>query len=167
MGQSSLKPGGRVVNKSPPSSFLRRAFLIPSAPSPLSGCASPIAENDANFRSVGLTQSQKWPVGFGPSGEIVVWDQGDEVWVGEGGDSTYPLGVCPLDMPLDWVSVGVEDQDLSFTILDAIEEDFHQVKKGAHLKIKGRREVLNLKKAPLTTTMLVCPLGEGKESLRC
>jgi hypothetical protein len=99
MGQSSLKPGGRVVNKSPPSSFLRRAFLIPSAPSPLSGCASPIAENDANFRSVGLTQSQKWPVGFGPSGEIVVWDQGDEVWVGEEGDFPYPwvsiLPTCP------------------------------------------------------------------------
>jgi hypothetical protein len=29
--------------------------------------------------------------------------------------------------------------------MDAIEEDFHRVKKGAHLKIKGRRDVLNLK----------------------
>jgi hypothetical protein len=36
-----------------------------------------------------LIQSQKWLVGFGPSGEIVVWDQGDEVWVGEDGDSPY------------------------------------------------------------------------------
>jgi len=25
-----------------------------------------------------LIQSRKWPVGFSPFGEIVVWDQGDE-----------------------------------------------------------------------------------------
>jgi hypothetical protein len=48
-------------------------------------------------------------------------------------------------MPLDWVSDGVEDEDPSFSILDAIEEDFHRVKKSVRLKIKGRREVLNLK----------------------
>jgi hypothetical protein len=30
-------------------------------------------------------------------------------------------------------------------LLGAIEEDFHRVKKGKRLKIKGRREVLNLK----------------------
>jgi hypothetical protein len=36
---------------------------------------------------------------------------------------------------------GVEDEDPSFAILDAIEEDFHRVKKGARLKIKGRRGV--------------------------
>jgi hypothetical protein len=71
--------------------------------------------------------------------------KGDEVWVGEEGDSPYPLGVCLPNMPLDWVSDGVEDEDSSFVILDAIEEDFHQVNKGARLKIKGRREVLNLK----------------------
>jgi hypothetical protein len=100
VGHSSPKLGGGVVGKSPPSSFLWRGVLIPSAPSLLSGCASPIAENGVNFRSDGLTQSQKWPVGFGLSGEIVVWDQGDEVWVGEGGDSPYPLGVCPPYMPL-------------------------------------------------------------------
>jgi hypothetical protein len=45
-------------------------------------------------------------------------------------------------MPLDWVSDGVEDEDPSFAILNAIEEDFHRVKNGARLKIKGRREVL-------------------------
>jgi hypothetical protein len=55
------------------------------------------------------------------------------------------LGVCPPDMPLDWVLDGVEDEDLSFAILDANEEDFHQVKKLARLKTKGKREVLNLK----------------------
>jgi len=48
-------------------------------------------------------------------------------------------------MPLDWMSDGAEDEDPSFAILDAIEEDFHRVKMVAHLKIKGRREVLNLK----------------------
>jgi hypothetical protein len=89
------------VGKSPPSSFLRRGFLLPSVPSPLSGCAFSIANKDVKFRSDGLIQSQKWPVGFGSSGEIVVWDQGDEGWVGEEGDSPYPLGVYPPDMPLD------------------------------------------------------------------
>jgi len=44
-------------------------------------------------------------------------------------------------MPLDWVSDGVEDEDTSFALLDAIEEDFHRVKKGKCLKIKGRRGV--------------------------
>jgi hypothetical protein len=74
-----------------------------------------------------------------------VWDQGNEVWVRKDGDSPYPLGVCPPDIALDWMSDGVEDENLSVAILDAIEEDFHQVKKGVRLKIKGRREVLNLK----------------------
>jgi hypothetical protein len=133
------------VGKSFPSSFLRRGFLLPSVFSPLSGYTSPIAEKEVNFTTNGLIQSQKWPVGFGPSGEIVVWDQGDEVWLGEEGDSPYSLGVCPPSMPLDWALDGVEDKDSSFTILDAIEEDFHQVKNGTRLKIKGRREMLNLK----------------------
>jgi hypothetical protein len=48
-------------------------------------------------------------------------------------------------MPLDWVLDGVKDEDPSFAILDAIEEDFHRVNKGTRLKIRGRREVLNLK----------------------
>jgi hypothetical protein len=72
---------------SPSSSFLRRGFLLPSVPSPLSGYAFPITEMGVNFKSDGLIQSQKWPIGFGQSREIVVWDQGDEVWVGEEGDS--------------------------------------------------------------------------------
>lgn len=55
------------------------------------------------------------------------------------------MAVCPLDMPLDWVLDGDGDEDPSFAILDAIEEDFHQVAKVARLKIKGRREIMNLK----------------------
>jgi hypothetical protein len=39
-------------------------------------------------------------------------------------------------MSFDWVSDGVGD---------AIEDKVLLVKKGAHLKIKGKREVLNLK----------------------
>jgi hypothetical protein len=49
------------------------------------------------------------------------------------------LGVYHPDMSLDWVSYGVGDEEV------AIEEDFHQVKKGVRLKIKGKRDVLNLK----------------------
>jgi hypothetical protein len=82
---------------------------------------------------------------FWPVWEIVVWDQDDEVWVGEDGDSPHPLGVCPPDMPSDWSLDGDEDEDPSFIILDAIEEDFHLVAKVERLKIKGMREVLNLK----------------------
>jgi hypothetical protein len=66
--QFSSKPGGGVVGKSPPSSFLWRGFLLPSVPSPLSGGASPIAENGNEFRVNGLSQSQKWLVGFDSSG---------------------------------------------------------------------------------------------------
>jgi hypothetical protein len=42
--QSSPKPGGGVVSKSPSSSFLRQGFLVLSVPSLLDGCASLIAE---------------------------------------------------------------------------------------------------------------------------
>jgi hypothetical protein len=75
---SSSKPSGGVVGKSPSSIFLWRGFLLPSVPSPLGGCTSAIAKKVVNFRSDGLIQSRKWPVGFSPFGEIVVWDQGDE-----------------------------------------------------------------------------------------
>lgn len=55
------------------------------------------------------------------------------------------MGVCLLDMPLDWDSDGVEDVDASFALLDAIEEDFFRGNKGKRLKTKGRRELQNLK----------------------
>ena len=35
----------------------------------------------------GLTQSQNWLVGFSPSGEIIVRDQGGELWDGVDSDS--------------------------------------------------------------------------------
>jgi hypothetical protein len=105
----------------------------------LSGCASSTVDKGVICKSDGLIQSQEWPVGFGPSEEIVVWDQGVEGWVGKEVDSPYPLDVFPPDMPLDWESDGVEDEDTSFALLDAIEKDFHRGNKGKQLKIKGRR----------------------------
>jgi hypothetical protein len=93
----------------------------------------------------GLIQSQKWPVSFGPSREIVMWDEDNEVWDGEDGDSLVPFGVFLPGMLLDWALNGVEDEDPSSTILDAIEEDFHREVKVARPKTKGRRQLLNLK----------------------
>jgi hypothetical protein len=65
-----------------------------------------------------LVESQKWPVGFGPSGEVVMWDQG-EVCDGEDGVSPLHLGVYPLDE---------EDELPLLAILDASvsEEEFHR-----------------------------------------
>lgn len=40
---------------------------------------SPTAVKGEDFRVNGLTQFQKWSVGFGPSGEVVALEQGDEV----------------------------------------------------------------------------------------
>jgi len=105
---------------------------------------SPTAIKEEDFRVNGLTQSQKWPVGFGPSGEVVPWKQGDEVWDGEDGDSPYPLGVLPPELALDWELDSYEDMDPSLAIWKAIEEEFHQGVTAARPKTKGRREVLNL-----------------------
>jgi hypothetical protein len=41
----------------------------------------------------GLLQSQNWPVGFGPSGEIVVWDKD--------GDNLFPLDICHPSKEID------------------------------------------------------------------
>jgi hypothetical protein len=70
-------------------------------PSPLSHCVTPTFEEGNEFRVNGLSQSQKWPVGFDPFREVVVWEQGDEIWDGEAGDSSYPLGVLPPSIALD------------------------------------------------------------------
>jgi len=97
--QSLPKPGGGVVGKSP--SILRRGFLIPSAPSPFSGCASPIIGKGANFGLDGLTQSHKWPSGVGLSGEIFFTP-----WV-------YVIPTCP------WIGcrMGLEMTDVQILIL--------------------------------------------------
>jgi hypothetical protein len=58
-----------------------------------------------------------------------VWEQGDEIWDGEDGDSPYPLGVLPPNLALDWELDCVEDEDASLAIMDAFEEDlFWKVK---------------------------------------
>jgi hypothetical protein len=126
--------------------FPRRGFLNPS---PVS---IPIVKEGAAASSssiaikgeVSLTQSQKWPVGFGLSREVVAWEQGDELWDGEDGDFPLPLGVFPPDWALDWELESDEGLDPSLAILDAIEENFHRGVKAARPKSKGRREVLNL-----------------------
>lgn len=68
-------------------------------------------------------------------------------------------------MPLDWVSDGVKDEDTSFVLLDAIQEDFHWVDKGKRLKIKGRRELQNLESF-INYGDASVPLGVEKERLR-
>jgi hypothetical protein len=133
---------GSVVQKLPMPSGgmgLRRGFLLPRVPSPLSDCKSMTVDKGETPNSNGLIQSQGWPVGFSPSGEIVLWDQGEK------GDSPHPLGVIPPDLLLEWESDGAEYEDSALALLDAIEEDFHRDSMGKRYKIKGRRELQNLK----------------------
>jgi hypothetical protein len=122
--------------------FLRRGFLNPSPGSVKEGAAAS-SSSIAIKGEVSLTQSQKWPVGIGPS-KVVVREQGDELWDGEDGDFPLPLGVFPPDWALDWELESDEGLDPSLAILDAIEENFHRGVKAARPKSKGRREVLNL-----------------------
>jgi hypothetical protein len=106
-----------------------------------------------DFRLTSLIQSQKWPVGFSSSSEMVVWVQGDNLKDAKDGDFPYLLGVFPPAMPLDW-ALGCEDtvmgiscegfEDTTLVFLTAIEEDHHWEVKGVHSKNRGRRELLNL-----------------------
>jgi hypothetical protein len=113
-------------------------------PSPLRGCVTTTVGKGDDSKVNGLSQSQKWPVGFGPSGEVVVWEKDDEIWDGEDGDSPYPLGVLPPNMALDWELDCVENEDSSLAILDAFEENFLREVKVAWPNTKGRWEILNL-----------------------
>jgi len=75
---------------------------------------------------------------------MVAWEQGDEIWDGEDGNSPYPLGVLSPYLALDWELDSDEDMDPSLAILEAIEENFNRGVQAAHPKTKDRREVLNL-----------------------
>lgn len=97
-----LNPSPTVKGSSPPSPKLPVALSstkvvmddwMKGAPPPLGGCTydTIIAEKGEDFRLTELTQSQKWPVGFGSFGAIVAWDQGGEIWDGEDGGSLFPL----------------------------------------------------------------------------
>jgi hypothetical protein len=143
------------------------------APPLLDRCVSPKVDKGEDLRMNSLIESQKWPVDFGSSGEVVVRDQGVEVWDGVDGASPSPLGVYPPDMHLDWAGDCEEDEAQLLEILDAsvneeeflqesmvarqktkenasgdftdaIEEDHFRIVKLGRLKIKGRRELLNL-----------------------
>jgi hypothetical protein len=101
-----------------------------STPSP-STLVFRVKGEDPSFN--GLSQSKNWPVGFGPSREIIVREEGGELWDGMDGDSTVPLNVYPptgssldealvewddgtddsfLD-PLDWPYSDEEDPSLA------------------------------------------------------
>jgi hypothetical protein len=82
----------------------------------------------------GLSQSQKWPIGFGPSGEVVVWEQGEEIWDGEDGDYPYPLGILPPNLALDWEMDCVEDEDPSWRLWMPLKMTFFK-----KLRLRGRR----------------------------
>jgi hypothetical protein len=51
-------------------SVVKEGASTPSSPTTIKG---------EDFKMNGLSQSQKWPISFGPSGEAVSWEQGDEV----------------------------------------------------------------------------------------
>jgi hypothetical protein len=83
--------------------FLRRGFLNPS-PVSIPFVKEGAAASSSSIAIKGedsLTQSQKWPVGFGPSREVVAQEQGDELWDGEDDDFPLPLGVFPPDWTID------------------------------------------------------------------
>jgi hypothetical protein len=61
---------------------------------------------------------------------------------------------------------GDEDEDPSFAISNAFEEDFHRVAKVACLKTKGRREMLNLKSS-INYGNASASSREGKARLTC
>jgi hypothetical protein len=87
---------------------------------PLDGCVTPITVKGEDFRVNALAKLQQWPIGFGPSREVVVWEHSDEVWDGEVEDSPYLLGVLPPELVVDWEMDDIEDVDLSLTILEAL-----------------------------------------------
>jgi hypothetical protein len=107
-GQAS--PKGLVV---PPSTLVVKEDDVVGA-SFLGSCVTPTGDKDEDFRVNGLIQSQKWPVCFGSSGEVVVWDQDNEGWDGDDGVSPFPLGIYPPDLPLDWAADGEEDEVPAF-----------------------------------------------------
>ncbi len=57
------------------------------APPLLDRCVSPKVDKGEDLRMNSLIESQKWPIDFGSSGEVVVRDQGVEVWDGVDGAS--------------------------------------------------------------------------------
>jgi hypothetical protein len=92
---------------------------------------------DSSGGGYGLLQTQYWPLGLGPFGEIEV---------------LYPLDDCRLSKeidewdyqePLNWDCV--EEEDPALVILDAVEEDFRKEVKVALVKYKGTRELPSLK----------------------
>jgi hypothetical protein len=59
------------VPASSSSTLVTKEVGMEGIPSLLGGCGTPNDEKGEDSRINGLTQSQKWPVSFGPDGEIV------------------------------------------------------------------------------------------------
>jgi hypothetical protein len=104
-------------------------FSFPPMPRQESlGHDSSVVVSGSPSLSTRLSQLQIWPVGFGPSGEIIVRDEGRELWDGLDGDSPIPLKVYhPMGSslvewddrsddsfldPLDWPYSDEEDPPL-------------------------------------------------------
>jgi hypothetical protein len=112
------------VSAASSSSLVAKEVRVEGIPTLLSGCSTPNDEKGEDSKINGLIKSQKWPVGVGLDGEILVWDHSDEIWNGEDGESPFPLGILHPNMPLDSAMDGVHGKDPSLAILDAIEEEF-------------------------------------------
>jgi hypothetical protein len=120
--------------------FLRKGFLNrrlsvlapftnSSLPFELALSSTPEDKEVGIVRDSGITKYQQWPVGFDQSEEAVVWEQDEESWDG------VPM-VWEMDDGLDVESLAIHD---------AISEDFFRGRLVARKKIKGKRELLNLK----------------------
>jgi hypothetical protein len=140
-GFLNLRPARQVSSKVlvvSPLTLVVKEDVVVGTPSHLCRCVSPSIDKGEDLRVSCLVESQRWLVGFSPFGEVVMWDQGDEVWDGEDGVSPFPLGVYPPDE---------EDEAPLLAILDArvSEEEFHRESMVVRQKTKGKKEMLNLK----------------------
>lgn len=123
--------------------FLRKGFLNPR-PAAIAPTASHEAKDvgmiglhsppggriiPSSVEGNGFSQSQDWPIGYDLNGELVVWKKDGDFWD---------------RLPLDWSLDAVQGEE-SLAILDAMEDEFHRDKMIARQKIKGKRELLNLK----------------------
>jgi hypothetical protein len=57
-----------------PTTLVAKEEEVKRAPPLLGRCVSPKVDKGEDLRVNGLIESQKWQVGFGPSGEVVVRD---------------------------------------------------------------------------------------------
>jgi len=132
-------PVKKVTAAEPPvKQGLRKGFLNPHPKVPVPqkvtevgmvGPSSPPRGSLTPYSSEGngLSLSRNWRVGFDHNGEIVAWEEDDELWDG---------------LPLDWALDGPFEEALA--IRDVMEEEFLREKMLPCQKSKGKREFMNL-----------------------